>query len=232
MIDLTEQLALIQALAYTEFWKCIVVCGIMAVVFICCIAFLNYITKTLSLFQRLGFWFCIICVTLYAGSKSPVGTITFPRTNADMQYLINRGSYVTNDYIHVDFTTIVVPSSANLYGAYRQLDLTNDTDWVEFVATTIEQFNPPQDIQFASATNYNFVFYTDWSPQPAVHTNGVLTVGWGKKQPSNSIVIEVEKLDALPIRTSVIYDGKKIATPEPITGYNSPTLRAKVEENK
>ncbi len=136
---------------------------------------------------------------IYGSTKAPQSTVDFLRTDADMQYFYDRGSYVTNDYVYVDFTTQVVPASANFYGEYRELALSNDTDWVEFVNTTIEDFAPPQPIAFDNATNYCFRFYTDWTPGPAVVTNGVLKINWGVPvTPPEPFTI-----NAVPVQTEI-----------------------------
>ncbi len=136
-------------------------------------------TRRMSSLEKALLAILAVPLIIYGSTKPQIGTVEFLRTDADIQYFYDRGSYVTNDYVYVDFTTQVVPASANFYGEYRELALTNDTDWVEFVNTTIEDFNPPQPIAFDNATNYCFRFYTDWTPGPAVVTNGVLKINWG-----------------------------------------------------
>ncbi len=138
------------------------------------------------------------------GSTKPstpaTGTVTFLRTDADVQYFTDRGSYTTNDYVYVDFTTHpIVPPSANFYGEYRELAATNETDWVEIVNTTIGDFSPPQSIAFPNATNYNWRFYTDWTPGPSVVTNGVLHVNWGVPVTPQS----PDTVIGLPVRTEL-----------------------------
>ncbi len=147
---------------------------------------------------RLFLVVCFSMIMMQAVTKG-WGTVTYLRTDTDVQYFYDRGSYVTNDYVYVDFTTQVVPSSANFYGEYRELEKTNATDWVEFVNTTIGDFAPPQAIAFDNATNFNFRFYTDWTPGPSVVTNGVLHVNWGVPivaPPPDSVI-------GLPVRTEI-----------------------------
>lgn len=155
--------------------------------------------------MRKVFLVMAIGLTLYAGAKH-IGTITILNTDTDSVYLIDRGSYVTNDYIHVDFTTVVIPQTANLFVYRRQVDSTNDVDWTEHLATTIGEFNPPHDIQFASATNYNWIVFSDWTPGPAVETNGVWHAYWGLDQQRQELLI--------PIRTMIRVDDEVIATPK------------------
>lgn len=145
-----------------------------------------------------------VAATLYGGAKH-FATVTILNTDTDAVYLIDRGSFVTNDYVHVDFTTVVIPQTANLYIYRRQVDSTNDIDWTEHLATTIGEFSPPQDIQFPLATNFNWIVFSDWTPGPAVETNGVWYAYWGLDQQHH------EKL--IPIRTCVRIDNDIIATP-------------------
>lgn len=134
------------------------------------------------------------------------GTITFPRTDADIAYLSDRGSYVTNDFVHVDFARVVAPDSAHVFFDYRQVDQTNDTDWTTLVNSTFAEFSVPTNVPFANATNYDWMVYTTWTPGPAVLTNGVWHAMWGIDRNGNGYLI--------PVRTAVRVDGETIATPK------------------
>lgn len=144
---------------------------------------------------------------LYGGAKGGrTGTVSFPTVGEDSRYLINRGSFVTNDYVHIDFTTLVIPGSANLFVYRRELGETNDLAWVEHLATTIAAFDPPQDLQFPAATNYNWIVFSDWTPGSAVETNGVWHTYWGLDRKAHIHII--------PIRTAIRVDDTVIATPK------------------
>ena len=134
------------------------------------------------------------------------GHVMFPRTDADAAYLTDRGSYVTNDYVHIDFARIIVPNDAHVYVDYRRLDMTNDWDWVTLLESTFAEFAVPTNVPFAAATNYDWMVYTDWTPGPTVQTNGVWHALWGMDQRGNQHLI--------PIRTTVRVDGDTIATPK------------------
>lgn len=155
--------------------------------------------------MRMVFVAFAIGLTFYAGGKH-CGGITILNTESELVCLIDRGSYVTNDYVHVDFTTVVIPQTANLFVYRRQVDSTNDVDWTEHLATTIGEFNPPQDIQFTAATNYNWLVFSDWTPGPAVETNGVWHAYWGLDRQRHAKLI--------PIRTCIRIDNDIIATPK------------------
>ncbi len=140
---------------------------------------------------------------LYAGRK---GRITYPYTDYEMRYLTDAGSYVTNDFVHVNFNRIVAPSSAPFFLTCRPVDSTNDLDWVVYIATTFAEFVCPSNVPFANATNYDWIAYTTWTPGPSVQTNGVWHSYWGRDKRIHTHLI--------PIRSAVRVDDEIIATPK------------------
>ena len=144
--------------------------------------------------------------TMYGGAKHRTGGITYPYTDPEARYLTDAGSYVTNDAVYVAFTRLIAPATAPLMIDYRQIDQTNDTDWVNYATTTFAAFDPPQLIQFPAATNYNWVVYTTWTPGLTVQTNGVWHAYWGVDRKGGGYLI--------PVRTCVRDGGEVIATPK------------------
>jgi len=151
----------------------------------------------------LVFAVAVVGMVMYGGRK---GSITYPYTDYEQRYLQDNGSYVTNDFVHVDFTRIIAPSSADFSIAYREVASTNDADWSVLLVTTFAEFSCPSNVPFANATNYDFMAYTTWTPGPSVQTNGVWHSYWGKDQMLHTHFI--------PIRTCVRVDGEIIATPK------------------
>ena len=156
--------------------------------------------------------FCgaVAVACLYGGAKHG-GTISYPKTDTDVAYLIDAGSYVTNDAVHVTFTRVpTVPDTATFYLDYCALDGTNEqgvaTNWVNAKTATFADLTVPFDFAFAAATNYNWMAYTDWTPGPAVQTNGVWHAYWG--------VDKKEGRYFIPVRTCVRDGGSVIATPK------------------
>lgn len=142
--------------------------------------------------------------TMYGGRK---GAITYPRTDPSVAYIADAGSYLTNDFVHVNFTRVIVPDTASLYIDRREVAATNDPNaWINHITTTFAQFAVPQDISFQNATNYDWMVYTDWTPGPSVVTNGVWHAFWGVDQRQGKYFI--------PIRTAVRENGNTIATPK------------------
>lgn len=151
---------------------------------------------------------CVIaCVAVVCTVLARKGNVSYPATDPTTAYLRDDGSYVTNDLVHVSFTRIIVPDTATLYIDRRRVaDEGDDSAWIGHLETTFADFRVPHDIQFASATNWDWIVYTTWSPGPSVQTNGVWHAVWGKDQKLHRYFI--------PLRTSVRVDGKVIATPK------------------
>lgn len=157
----------------------------------------------------------VVCM-IYVGSTKH-GIVTYPYTDVEMRYLIDAGSYVTNDYVHVTFTkSPVVPDSADFLGFYRPHGSTNDLDWTQFVETTFAEFRPPVDIPFPEAISNDFQFFTTYTPGPVVHTNGVAVINWQQN-------FERDGRYLATIRTGVYTNAVRIA-PNPGITNGPPVL--------
>ena len=161
--------------------------------------------------NRAAFVSVCLFAALYGGAKHATGKITYPRTDPTLAYLTDKGSYVTNDFVHISFDRLaVVPSSAMFYLDSCGLAETNAqgvaTNWVTRKSAAFADLEIPFDFAFEGATNHNWVAYTDWTPAPAVLTNGVWHAYWGKDQKTGTSFI--------PIRTCVRDNGVVIATPK------------------
>lgn len=143
--------------------------------------------------------------TMFGGAKH-TGSVTYPFTDVEQRYLVDHGSRVDNDSLHVDFVRMVAPASAPLIIDYRPISSTNVEDWVSLVVTTFADFPVPQDVAIEAATNYNFIVYTTWTPPPAVHTNGIMELIWQQDPQGRGF--------AVPMRTSIYVDDEKISPPE------------------
>lgn len=105
----------------------------------------------------------------YGGSK---GTV-----RVEDPYIIDDGSYLTNDFVHVAIKkrVAILPDTTEILVYYRHEDSTNAADWVEFVPRlTFADF--PHDFPLPGATNYNVIVGASYAPEPSVHTNGVWIV--------------------------------------------------------
>ena len=159
---------------------------------------------------RAAFCGAVVVACLFGGAKHKTGGITYPKTDTDVAYLVDAGSYVTNDAVHVAFTRVIVPDTATFYLDYCALDATNAqgvaTNWVNAKTATFADLTVPFDFAFAAATNYNWMAYTDWTPGPAVQTNGVWHAYWG--------IDKKEGRYFIPVRTCVRDGSSVIATPK------------------
>ena len=146
---------------------------------------------------------------VYGSTKARV---TYPMTEAGRAYLVDRGSYVTNDFVHIDFERRIVPDDAALVIERRVVASTNDTDWAEFLRTTFAAFAVPTDLPCAGATNWTWIVYADWAPGPSVHTNGILETKWGVS--ARDAAHRAERLAVgVPAQTTVWADGEMLGTP-------------------
>lgn len=193
------------ALAQTAIlWACVALLSVIGAVYAYRLAerVWGALRGRLSGFQLVAF-IVVAGVCSWAAQKY---NVRFPRTDPQISYLTDRGSYSTEDSVHIDFTRIIVPDTATWYLDRRGLSSTNDADWVTFASGTFAEWRPPLDLPCENATNYNFMVYTDWTPGPSVVTNGVWHAMWGKDQKRMAFFI--------PLRTAVRVDGEVIATPK------------------
>ena len=170
--------------------------------------------------------------TTYAGAKHFMARITYPRTDPETWYLMDNGSYVTNNAVHVAFTrNLIVPDSAMFYLYGLESSYTNESDWTDhsfcaysnsFAAITV-----PFDFAYTAASNFNWLAFTDWTPAPQTHTNGVAYVAWqiGADKPTNNVAL---------IRTGVYVNALRLAPNPAITNGVPPVAGARsiTEENK
>ena len=158
---------------------------------------------------------CALIVPFVAGMivyGSTKARVTYPMTEAGRAYLVDRGSYVTNDFVHIDFERRIVPDDAALVIERRGVASTNDTDWAEFLRTTFAAFAVPTDLPCAGATNWTWIVYADWAPGPSVHTNGILETKWGVS--ARDAAHRAERLAVgVPAQTTVWADGEMLGTP-------------------
>ena len=148
---------------------------------------------------------------LYGGAKN--ASVTYPKTDAAAAYLIDRGSYVTNDYVHIDFERRIVPDDAALVIERRPVASTNDLEWAECLRSTFAAFSVPTNLPCANATNWNWIVYADWTPPPSVHTNGILEVKWGTSRADAAHRARGLAV-GIPAQTGIVLGRDRLAVPE------------------
>ena len=172
----------------------------------------------------------VVGLVFYGGSK---GYVTFPFTDIERRYLFDAGSYVTNDYVHVAFTALMLPPTATIYAYSRPHGSTNDAEFVERMVASLVELSTPsnvyeRDIYFEGAEDSDVMVFTDYTPGPVAHTNGVAVVFWQK--PSINATNR-----AAMVRTGLWIDGKRYAPDPTLTNgvYALPlsaTLQQEVNE--
>ena len=142
---------------------------------------------------------------VYYGGGKNTRPVSFPRTDMNVAYLVDAGSYATNDLVHVAFTSYLIPQTALIFLAYWPDGSTNEEDMVTAYSATRAEFPNPLDFAFENAISNRWYCYTTWTPGPAVHTNGVWQTIWMMDRRDNFYMI--------PIRTWIEADGEVIAPP-------------------
>jgi hypothetical protein len=151
---------------------------------------------------------CILAIacTLIGGTKGFLPKILYPTTEAGISYLIDKGSYITNDYAIINFDRRIVPNSAKLY--IDKLFMGESTNKYENVlTTTFGEFSLPHAVYIENITNYHIFVYTDWTPGPAVQTNGVWEIVYMYDKNNGERII--------PLNTMIYNNGFRIL-PNPI----------------
>lgn len=164
--------------------------------------------------NRVVFALGVLLATLYGGAKH--GSVSFPYTDPERRYLYDAGSYVTNGYAHVAFRTLIVPQSATIYAYSRPAGSTNDTEWTERMSDLLSDLSVSDgvyssDVYFEGAETNDLQVFTDWTPGPAAHTNGVAEIQWRKGY------LDPASAAAVPWRTGIYVEGRRVAPAPAIT---------------
>ena len=142
---------------------------------------------------------------IVGGTKPSKRPVNFPRTDIERPYLIDAGSFVSNDVVHVDFTTFLIPDTAPVILAYWPNESTNEAEMVEYINQPLSAWQRPLDFEIENAISNRWYCYTTWTPGPVVHTNGV----WQQ----TGMTEWRNHRDTILIRTIIIEDGEPIAPP-------------------
>lgn len=162
------------------------------------------------------------------GATKPV---RFPPTEAGVQYLVDRGSYVTNDFVHLDWTRRIVPDDAALVVERRPVASTNAADWASFLETTFAAFSVPTNLPCAGATNWAWQVFADWTPPPAVQTNGVLHALWGVSL-RDAAFRAAGLAVGVPAQSTAWGDGALLGTPGGTNGLAGAAADALADESE
>lgn len=164
------------------------------------------------LVDRLGkggalFFLAVACFSVFASfptaSEKKFEKIHFYHASPDTVYLIDNGSYVSNNTVHVDFVTRLLPDSAFIYLDYvPKGEENNPNAYSTYIARHSAQFPRIMDIEFENAISNRWMMYTTYTPGPVVHTNGVAVAEFLRAKDKDNI--------AVPKRATIWEDGKKV----------------------
>ena len=140
----------------------------------------------------------------YGGTK-----ILFPQCSPYYELIRDAGSEATADGLVIRYVRHrILPDDADFQVWTRPLGSTNDSDYVERVASTVGACPSPFRLPLPGADNMEAVVFTTWSPGPSIHTNGTLVVMWRGTNTADGAVL------AVPLGTSVTEGGARLAPPE------------------
>lgn len=151
--------------------------------------------------------FTVLAYTAYPTSaeKNPdrKEPITFLRTDPEIEYLIDTGSWVSNNVVHLEFSTRLLPSSAPLFLDYiPKTELPDSNNYTTYLNGTVATVPNVVEFEFEGATSNRWVFYTTYTPGPNVHTNGVAVAEFMKATKYYNV--------AVPKRSTIWEGGKRI----------------------
>lgn len=181
--------------------------------------------------KSVAFILCAAIATFYGGAKY-YPKVNIPRTDADVQYLVDAGSYITNDYAYIAFSAYGLPGDARIIVGYASDDATNETQFITMVDLTLTEWRTrfsgvpglveariEWDTSWGDrADQYKWYLYTTYTPAPSVHTNGVLNC-YGIVCP----------IGGVPKRTVVIANDEIVYPPEELGDFSdmlTPALNA------
>lgn len=132
--------------------------------------------------------------------KDPIG---FSQTDAEVKYLIDNGSYVSNNIVHLEFSTRLLPPSAELFLDYiPKTEPVVSTAYTTHLSGTVETLPNVIEFEFENAQSNRWVFYTTYSPGPNVHTNGVAVAEFFRATRYDNV--------AVPKRATIWEDSERI----------------------
>ena len=162
--------------------------------------------------RRQGIMFMLIASGfLYSAATkpdNPTRPVSFPYVDVEQRYLFDYGSIVSNDHVHVNFTSsVVLPSSAMIYLDYFP-DGDSNLPAITYTNATLATFPRPLDFDFPNAISNNWFCYTTWTPGPSVQTNGIAQISW--QLPS---IDEANNIAAM-LNTAIYTNDTKVITYE------------------
>lgn len=132
--------------------------------------------------------------------KDPIG---FLRTDPEIVYLIDNGSYVSNNIVHLEFSIRLLPPSAALFLDYiPKTEPADSTAYTNYLSGTVATLPTIVEFEFENAISNRWIFYTTYTPGPNVHTNGVAVAEFLKAKNYDNV--------AVPKRSTIWENGERV----------------------
>ena len=182
-----------------------------------------------ELVQKMGrygslIFLCVSCLMIFfahssSKEKNKEEKVQFWHASSDTVYLIDNGSIVTSNKVHIAFETRLLPGSAMIFLDFIPKDAEQTAEnYSTFLSMTADEWPRDIDFDFENALDYKWVMYTTYTPGPVVHTNGVAVAEFFRSPKYDNV--------AVPKRSTIWEDGKMLwPLPEDIA-------RAKSKEEK
>ena len=173
-------------------------------------AFLKFLRRN-GKFCLGGFSLLAFVCTMHGGSKTPTAGVYFYRTDPEIAWLKDTGSYVSNDVVHVSFQPHAqLPDSAILQMWNCPTNSVEDhSAWAQYGAdVTLADCPREFDIAYSNAMAYAWCFCTTYTRPTQVVTNGVLHINYvrahkAEEENDNTVI-------GVPLHTDITVDGEKI----------------------
>lgn len=147
--------------------------------------------------------FACLAFTAYPTSSTKRDSVSFLQTSSEIKYLVDKGSWVSNNVVHLEFETRLLPQSAELFLDYiPKSEPADSTAYTTYCHGTVDNTPTTMEFEFENAISNRWVFYTTYTPGPNVHTNGVAVAEFLKATKYDNV--------AVPKRSTIWEDGKRI----------------------
>lgn len=157
---------------------------------------------------RLGIGFGLFAAlfVLFGSDKSPLGQVIFYRTDPEILWLRDTGSFVSNDVVHVSFQPHAqLPDDAILQMWHAPTNsMESASSWRQYGGDVFLGDAPRQfDIIYTNAMEYAWCFFTTYVRPPISTTNDTIYIeGILDNKSGNAI--------GIPIHTEIDHNGKTI----------------------
>lgn len=183
-----------------------------ALLFIAALSLVLAMASTYLKFRAVGYGFAILftlsslisVINAYPTSKEKTWEkIIFLQNDSEAIYLYDQGSYVSNNIVHLHYTTRLLPDTAQLYlDCIPKSEPPDSLSFSNVLSGTVATLPEIVEFEFENAISNRWVFFTTYTPGPAVHTNGVAIVEFIRAARPLNV--------AVPKRTSIYEDGVKV----------------------